>query len=53
MLAVRVSNLIGVGMLFVAGWILARYAGVRPLLGAITLAIAGSLLIVAIIALGG
>lgn len=52
-LAVRVSNLVGVGMLFVAGWILARYAGVRPLLGAITLAIAGSLLIVAIIALGG
>lgn len=53
MLAVRVSNLIGVGMLFIAGWILARYAGLKPWLGALTLAVAGSLLIVAIIALGG
>ncbi|WP_160105797.1 hypothetical protein [Pseudomonas izuensis] len=53
MLAVRVSNLVGVGMLFVAGWILSRYAGVKPWLGGFTLAIAGSLLIVAIIALGG
>lgn len=51
--AVRVSNLVGVGMLFVAGWILARYAGLKPWLGAFALAIAGTLLVSAIIALGG
>ncbi|AWY38922.1 hypothetical protein DKY63_02935 [Pseudomonas putida] len=52
-LAVRVSNLVGVGMLFVAGWVLARYAGLKPWLGAFALAIAGTLLVSAIIALGG
>ncbi|NUT77381.1 hypothetical protein HNO86_20250 [Pseudomonas sp. C1C7] len=51
--AVRVSNLVGVGMLFVAGWVLARYAGLKPWLGAFALAIAGTLLVSAIIALGG
>ncbi|VVO33430.1 hypothetical protein [Pseudomonas fluorescens] len=52
-LAVRVSNLVGIGVLFIAGWILARYAGAKPWLGAITLAVTGTMLIVAIIALGG
>lgn len=52
-LAVRISNLVGLCVLFVAGWILARYAGAKPWLGAIALTITGTLLILAIIALGG
>ncbi|MGJ7514571.1 hypothetical protein ACSFE6_09585 [Pseudomonas baetica] len=53
MLAVRISNLIGLGVLFIAGWMLARYAGAKPWQGAIALTITGALLIAAIIALGG
>ncbi|MVV48016.1 hypothetical protein EJA72_07125 [Pseudomonas sp. PB120] len=52
-LAVRISNLIGLAVLFVAGWMLARYAGAKPWQGAIVLTITGALLIAAIIALGG
>lgn len=52
-LAVRLSNLIGLVVLFVAGWMLARYAGAKPWQGAVALAITGALLILAIIALGG
>lgn len=52
-LAVRLSNLIGLGVLFIAGWILARYAGAKPWQGAVALAITGAALITAIIALGG
>ncbi|MGE8064713.1 hypothetical protein [Pseudomonas sp. NPDC089569] len=53
MLAVRVSNLVGVVVLFLAGWMLARYAGAKPWQGGVALAITGTLLICAIIALGG
>lgn len=52
-LAVRISNLVGIVVLFVAGWILARYAGAKPWQGGIALAVTGTLLISAIIALGG
>ena len=52
-LAVRVSNLVGLGVLFLAGWVLARYAGAKPWQGAIALAVTGAVLITAIIALGG
>ncbi len=52
-LAVRVSNLVALGMLFVAGWILAKYAGGRPWRGGAALAVTGAVLIAAIIALGG
>lgn len=52
-LAVRLSNGIGIAVLFVAGWILARYAGVKPWRGGIAIAFIGTLLITAIIALGG
>ncbi|VVP69704.1 hypothetical protein PS918_00989 [Pseudomonas fluorescens] len=52
-LAVRLSNLIGLVVLFVAGWMLARYAGAKPWQGAVALAVTGALLILAIIALGG
>ncbi|KPG92034.1 hypothetical protein AEQ67_29105 [Pseudomonas sp. RIT-PI-q] len=52
-LAVRISNLVGLGVLFIAGWILARYAGAKPWQGAIALTVTGAALITAIIALGG
>lgn len=52
-LAVRVSNLVGLGVLFIAGWVLAKYAGAKPWQGAIALAVTGAVLITAIIALGG
>jgi VIT1/CCC1 family predicted Fe2+/Mn2+ transporter len=52
-LAVRVSNLIGLAVLFIAGWILARYAGAKPWPGAIALTVTGAVLITTIIALGG
>ncbi|WP_131107546.1 hypothetical protein [Pseudomonas sp. Sample_10] len=52
-LAVRLSNLIGLVVLFVAGWLLARYAGAKPWQGAVAMAVVGAALITAIIALGG
>ena len=52
-LAVRLSNLIGLLVLFIAGWVLAKYAGGKPWQGALTTATIGAALIAAIIALGG
>ena len=52
-LAVRVSNLVAVAMLFIAGWILARYAGGTPWRGGPAMAATGTVLLAAIIALGG
>ncbi|VVN92722.1 hypothetical protein PS691_01998 [Pseudomonas fluorescens] len=52
-LAVRVSNLVGLVVLFMAGWILAQYAGAKPWQGGMALAVTGTGLIAAIIALGG
>lgn len=52
-LALRVSNLVALGMLFLAGWVLARYAGVSTWYGGTVMTITGTLLIFTIIALGG
>lgn len=52
-LAIRLSNLIGLVVLFIAGWMLAKYAGAKPWQGAAVMAVTGGVLIVAIIALGG
>jgi len=52
-LAVRLSNLVGIVVLFIAGWILARYAGAKPWQGGVAMAVTGAVLILAIIALGG
>jgi VIT1/CCC1 family predicted Fe2+/Mn2+ transporter len=52
-LAIRLSNLIGLLVLFISGWLLARYAGAKPWQGGAALALTGTVLIVAIIALGG
>ncbi|APO82295.1 VIT1/CCC1 transporter family protein [Pseudomonas asiatica] len=51
--AIRVSNLVALAMLFLAGWLLARYSGGRTLLTGVVLAVVGASLILAIIALGG
>ncbi|WP_415768640.1 hypothetical protein [Pseudomonas sp. LB3P38] len=52
-LAVRLSNLVGLGVLFSAGWILSKYAGAKPWQGGLATAVTGAVLITAIIALGG
>jgi hypothetical protein len=52
-LAVRVSNLVALVMLFVAGWLLARYAGGSRWRGGAAMALTGAVLIAAIMALGG
>jgi VIT1/CCC1 family predicted Fe2+/Mn2+ transporter len=52
-LAVRLSNAVAVGMLFVAGLGLGRYAGFRPLRTALAMVALGVLLVVITIALGG
>jgi VIT1/CCC1 family predicted Fe2+/Mn2+ transporter len=52
-LAVRASNLVALVMLFIAGWILARYAGGSPWRGGTAMAATGAVLMAAIMALGG
>lgn len=51
--AMRVSNAVSVAMLFAAGWVLARYAGGSRWRGGAAMAMVGTLLVLAIIALGG
>lgn len=51
--AIRTSNLVALVMLFASGWILARYSGGKPVLGGVALAVVGTALMFAIIALGG
>jgi VIT1/CCC1 family predicted Fe2+/Mn2+ transporter len=51
--AVRVSNLVALVMLFIAGWALARYAGGTPWRGGAAMAATGAVLMAAIMALGG
>ncbi|AYN16412.1 hypothetical protein CHR29_15200 [Pseudomonas monteilii] len=51
--AIRVSHLVALAMLYLAGWLLARYSGGRTQLTGVVLAGLGALLILAIIALGG
>jgi VIT1/CCC1 family predicted Fe2+/Mn2+ transporter len=52
-LAVRVSNLVALGTLFLAGWVLARYAGGNPWRSGAAMAVVGAALVGAIMALGG
>lgn len=52
-LAVRISNLVANIMLFAAGWMLARYAGLRPLVTGIAMVGIGAVLVAITIALGG
>ena len=51
--AIRVSHLVALAMLYLAGWLLARYSGGRTQLTGVVLAAVGASLILAIIALDG
>lgn len=51
--AIRLSNLVALGMLFISGWVLAHYSGGTPWVGGGALAVVGTALLFAIIALGG
>jgi len=51
--ALRVSNLVALVTLFASGWVLGRYAGGRAWLGGVVMAALGTVLVGAIIALGG
>lgn len=51
--AIRASNAVALAMLFISGWMLARYAGGTPWAGGLALAVVGTALLFAIIALGG
>jgi VIT1/CCC1 family predicted Fe2+/Mn2+ transporter len=52
-LALRVSHIVSVAMLFLGGWLLGRYSGGSPWKGGLALAAIGIVLAVAIAALGG
>ncbi|MFS2127786.1 VIT1/CCC1 transporter family protein, partial [Pseudomonas sp. Pseusp97] len=51
--AIRASNAVALVMLFISGWMLARYSGGSPWAGGVALAVVGTALLSAIIALGG
>ncbi len=53
MVALRVSNLVALIMLFLSGWILARHAGLPRWVCGLVMALVGSLMVGAIVALGG
>ena len=53
MLAMRVSGLVAIAMLFAAGWNWARYAGMPPWRTGVTMAMLGVAIEVVVIALGG
>jgi len=51
--ALRLSNAVAIAMLFVAGWMLGRLAGSRPLRSALSMVVIGIVLVAITIALGG
>jgi VIT1/CCC1 family predicted Fe2+/Mn2+ transporter len=52
-LAVRASNAVALVILFIAGWMLARYAGGNPWRSGAAMAVTGAVLVAVIMALGG
>ena len=52
-LALRVSNAVAIGMLFVCGHALGRYAGFRPWVTGLSMVAIGAALVGVAIALGG
>ena len=52
-LALRVSNAIGVALLFFSGWALARFSGLRPVRFGLAMAAIGAVLVAMTMALGG
>jgi hypothetical protein len=51
--ALRVSNAIGVAMLFFCGWAMGRYSGLRPIRAGLVMAAIGAVLVAVTMALGG
>jgi hypothetical protein len=51
--ALRISNLVALVMLFASGCVLGRYAGASAWLGGVAMAALGTVLVGAIIAIGG
>ena len=51
--ALRASNAVAIGMLFIAGYMLARYGGYRPLVTGVCMVLLGIALVSIAIALGG
>ena len=51
--ALRLSNAIGVALLFFCGWAMGRYSGLRPFLTGLAMAAIGAALVAATMALGG
>jgi VIT1/CCC1 family predicted Fe2+/Mn2+ transporter len=52
-LALHVSNAIGVALLFLSGWALARFSGLRPFRFGLAMAAIGAVLVAMTMALGG
>jgi hypothetical protein len=53
LLALRISNAVALAMLFLIGWLLAKYAGMRPLRTGLSMLVIGLVLVAVTIALGG
>jgi VIT1/CCC1 family predicted Fe2+/Mn2+ transporter len=52
-LALRVSNVVAIAMLFVCGYVFGRYAGFRPVAMGLSMVAVGGVLVGVAIALGG
>lgn len=52
-LALRISNLVAIGMMFLCGWSVARYVGFKTWKMSITITLIGIILVAVTIALGG
>ena len=52
-LALRISNLVAIALLFLCGWALGRYSGNRPWRVGISMVLVGLALVAIAIALGG
>lgn len=52
-MALRVSNMIAILMMFICGWVLGKYAGRNSLFSGVIISVVGILLVIITIALGG
>jgi VIT1/CCC1 family predicted Fe2+/Mn2+ transporter len=52
-LALRISNIVAIILMFICGWLLGRYGGSNKLVMGIAIAVIGAILVITTIALGG
>jgi len=52
-MALRISNVVAIILMFICGWLLGRYGGSNRLLMGLALSVLGSILVITTIALGG